>query len=257
MKFNNRNISIGQNVELGKDVKIGDNSIIYDNVIIGDNTTICNNCVVGEPLNDYYTNSDYKQPETIIGANSLIRSHTIIYAGSTFGDYLNTGHRVTIREKTMAKNNCMFGTNCDIQGFVEIGEYCRMQSNAIIGQYSRIGNYVFIYPFVILTNDPKPPSNYFTGPTIGDYSVIATSSVLLPGITIGNHCLVAANSTVNSDYSDYSFISGNPAKLISDIRKLPLFTDNQRHYPWPYNFERGMPWQNIGYENWLKNRSLD
>ena len=103
MKFNDKNITIGKNVILGENVKIGDNTIIYDNVIIGDNTIICNDCVLGEPLNDYYHSEDYQNPQLLIGKNSLIRSHCIIYAGSTLGDNLQTGHRVTIREKTIDK----------------------------------------------------------------------------------------------------------------------------------------------------------
>ena len=88
MKFNNRNITIGENVTIGKNVKIGDDTIIYDNVIIGDNTIICNNCILGEPLNNYYYSEEYENPPLVIGSNSLIRSHCIFYAGSEFGDNL-------------------------------------------------------------------------------------------------------------------------------------------------------------------------
>lgn len=99
MKFNNRNTFISPQAKLGSNIRIGDNTVIYDNVVIGDNTTICNDCVLGEPLNSYYSDEAYQNPPTIIGANSLIRSHCIIYAGSEFGEYFSCGHRVTIREK--------------------------------------------------------------------------------------------------------------------------------------------------------------
>ena len=33
----------------------------------------------------------------------MIRSHTVIYTGSMFGERLETGHHVVIREKTQAK----------------------------------------------------------------------------------------------------------------------------------------------------------
>lgn len=88
MKFTGRNVHIGKNVKIGEGVKIGDDTIIYDNVEIGPNTIISNNCVLGEPLNDYYHNPSYENPSLKIGAGSLIRSHTIFYAGSTFGDNL-------------------------------------------------------------------------------------------------------------------------------------------------------------------------
>ena len=253
MKFTGRNVHIGQNVQLGKNVKIGDYAIIYDNVVIGDNTIICNNCVLGEPLSDYYHNQDYVNPPLEIGANSLIRSHTIFYAGSRFGDYLQTGHRATIREHTVAGHHCSLGSYVDIQGFCKIGNYVRMHSYVNIGQESTIGDFVFFYPFVVMTNDPTPPSNKLVGATIGDYSQITTGSVILPGASIGKNCLVGAQSTVGGNFADFTFICGSPAKEICDLRKAPLFNveTHKRHYPWPYNFNRGMPWAELGYDEWV------
>ncbi len=257
MKFNNRNIHIGKNVKLGLNVRIGDNTTIYDNVEIGDNTTICNDCVIGEPVYDYYSKPSYENPVTKLGSNSLIRSHCIIYAGSSFGDHLNTGHRVTIREKTMAGHHCMFGSYTDIQGYCSIGNYNRFHSYVNIGQESELGDFVFIYPFVVLTNDPTPPSNKLVGVRIGDYTQITTSSVILPGSVIGKNCLVGANSTVGGNFDDDTFINGSPAKTIGRLSKMPFFnTENKRHYPWPRNFERGMPWEGEGFENWIKVKNL-
>lgn len=255
MKFNNKNVVIGKNVFLGKNVQIGDNSVIYDNVCIGDNTIISNDCIIGEPLNNYYTDKNYRNPKTIIGRDSLIRSHTIIYANSTFNKGLNAGHRVTIRENTTIGENCMIGSFTDIQGFCIIGNYSRFHSHVCIGQNSTIGNFVFIYPYVTLTNDPTPPSNNIQGVTINDYCQISTSSVLLPKSEIGESSLVAANSTVGGVYPPDSFISGSPAKKVGTLSKMPFFNnENKRHYPWPFNFDRGMPWRNIGYNNWLKSQ---
>jgi acetyltransferase-like isoleucine patch superfamily enzyme len=251
MKFNGRNINIHTDTIIGSNVKIGDNTTIYGGVEIGDNTIIANDCVIGEPLNSYYFDEKYNQPKTSIGKNSLLRSHSIIYTGSVFGDFLQTGHRVTIRENTKAGHHCSFGTNNDIQGDCVIGNYCRFQSFVNVGQKSEIGDFVFIYPFVVLTNDPMPPSNNIIGVKIDDFSQITSGSIILPGKKIGKHCLVAANSTIGIDLPDYSFATGNPAKVLGDIRKLPLFSGNKRHYPWPYHFNRGLPWEKEGYEVWL------
>lgn len=255
MKFNNHNVHIGRNVILGDNVKIGDNTVIYDNVEIGDNTIISNDCIIGEPLNNYYHDENYVNPSLKIGDNSLIRSHTIFYAGSEFGKYLQTGHRATIREYTKAGHNCSFGSYVDIQGYCEIGSYVRMHSYVNIGQGAKIGNYVFISPFTVLTNDPTPPSNTIAGVTIGDYSQITTSCVLLPGCEIGSNCLVAAHSTVGGKFEEYSFIGGNPAKKFCDVRKAPIFNTetNKRQYPWQYNFDRNLPWEGLGYDEWLSN----
>jgi UDP-3-O-[3-hydroxymyristoyl] glucosamine N-acyltransferase len=252
MKFNNKNSFISAKAQIGKNVKIGDNSIIYDNVVIGDNSIICNNCVIGEPASNYYHDIDnYINPETIIGQGALIRSHTLIYADCKIGENFSTGHRVTIREKSTFGSNCRIGTLSDIQGYVEFGNYCWLHSNVHIGQQSKIGNFVFIYPYVILTNDPTPPSNICIGPTIGDYTQIAVNSVILPGITIGKHCLIGAGSVVGKNINDEMLALGNPAKEIKNVKEIKSRQTGMSHYPWPYNFNRGMPWEMTTFEEWV------
>ncbi len=255
MKFNNRNVFVDENTKIGNNVRIGDNSVIYGNVTIGDNTIISNDCIIGEPLQDYYFNDDYSNPPTIIGSNSLIRSHTIIYCGSEFGNEFSTGHRVTIREFTKFGNHCRIGTVSDIQGYVTFGDYCWLHSNVHIGQKSTIGNFVFIYPYVVFTNDPTPPSDICIGPTVGDYSQIAVFSVLLPGVKIGKHCLIGAGSIVGKDVDDYQLVLGSPAKPVKDVREIKSRLSEDTYYPWPLRFERGMPWAGIGFEEWQKNIS--
>jgi acetyltransferase-like isoleucine patch superfamily enzyme len=251
MKFNNRNVFISPNARIGKDVKIGDNSSIYDNVEIGDGSVICNDCVIGEPLKSYYHSSSYENPVTKIGKNSLIRSHSLIYSGCELGENFSTGHRVTIREYTKFGGYCRVGTVSDIQGYTTFGDYCWLHSNVHIGQKSTIGNFVFIYPYVVFTNDPTPPSDICIGPTVGDYSQIAVFSVLLPGVVIGKHCLIGAGSVVGKNVDDYQLVVGSPAAVKKDVRDIKSRETGESHYPWPYRFSRGMPWEVIGYENWL------
>lgn len=256
-KFGCNNVKISPAAKIGKNVIIGDNTVIYDNVEIGDDSIICNDCIIGEPLNAYYHDVDnYINPRTIIGANSLIRSHTIIYAGNRIGHHFQTGHRVTLRENTQIGDYCSFGTLDDIQGYSIFGNYCRLHSNVHIGQNSTLGDFVFVYPYVIFTNDPTPPSNKILGPTVGDYSQIATSSVLLPGIKIGKHCLVGASSSVTKDVEDYALVVGVPAKKIKDVREIIDRETKQAHYPWPLRFDRGMPWEGIDYYTWLKKNNI-
>lgn len=250
-KFSLDNIRISPTAKIGKNVKIGNNTVIYDNVIIGDNTIICDNCVLGEPLSDYYSNMEsYTNPQTIIGNNALIRSYTIIYAGNTIGDNFQTGHRACIRENNIFGTNCSIGTLCDIQGYSNFGNYCRLHSNVFVAMYSTLSNFVFVYPSVVIANDPTPPSNKCEGPIIGDYSQIAAASVILPRINIGKHCLIGAGSVVTTNVDDYMLAVGNPAKIIKDVRTIKNKYTNDFHYPWPYHFDRNMPWQEMGYEQW-------
>ncbi len=252
-KFSGTNVRISSTAIIGKNVKIGDNTIIYDNVVIGDNTIICNDCVIGEPLNNYYyEEATYVNPKTVIGPNSLIRSHCIIYAGNEIGDHFQCGHRVTIREHMKIGTHCRVGTVSDLQGYSEVGNYVSMHSNVHIGMHSKIGNYCWIYPYTVFTNDPTPPSEVCVGPTVGDYSIVATHCLLLPGVKIGSNCLVGACSMVSKNIDDYQVAVGSPAKMVKDVRNVRDRETGEPHYPWPNRFDRGMPWKDVDYQEWLK-----
>jgi UDP-3-O-[3-hydroxymyristoyl] glucosamine N-acyltransferase len=252
MKFNNRNVFVSPSAKIGHNVRIGDNTVIYDNVEIGDNTTICNDCVIGEPLNAYYTDPNYQQPQTLIGPDSLIRSHNILYAGCRIGSHFNTGHRVTIRENMQIGHHVMVGTLSDLMGESVIGNYTRIYNNVHICQFASVGSYCFLFPYVIFTNDPTPPSYTYKGADVGDYVIIAVHSVLLPKVKIGNQAFIGANTTVTKDVDPGKLVIGNPGKAVADVTAIKSQTDpTKSHFPWMYHFDRGLPWQGIGYETWL------
>jgi acetyltransferase-like isoleucine patch superfamily enzyme len=251
------NSHISPLAKIGQGVKIGKLCLIHDNVEIGDNTIVSDFCTLGEPLHSSYKNQDYVNPLLTIGQNSLIRSHAVIYAGSKIGNNFQTGHRVTIRENMIIGHNVSVGTLCDLQGFGEIGNYARLHSNIFICQGSILEDYVFVYPGVTLTDDHTPPSSHLRPPTIGRYSQIGAKATILPGSKIGCHALIAAGSLVTRNIPDFMMVSGNPAKIIKDAREIKNRETGERHYPWPYNFSRGMPWQDIGFKEYCVKNNLN
>lgn len=227
---------VDSRAKIGAGVRIGAYTIIHENVVIGDNTELGSHCEIGIP------SALAEGAPLIIGRNSLVRSHSIFYEGSSFGDVLITGHRVTVREKTIAGQGLQIGTLSDIQGHCEIGEFVKMHSNVHIGQHSKIGNYVWIFPYVVLTNDPHPPSNVMQGVTLEDYVAVATMSVLLPGVTVGSGALVGAHSSVGKDVAPDTVVVGNPAKYVCDTSKIKLKDGSgESAYPWRRHFHRGYP----------------
>jgi len=243
---------IGDQVTIGSNVTIGANTIVYDNVVLGDNTLVGAQCILGEPGAGIYSDaSSYNNPPLVIGEGALIRSGTIIYAGSELGAKFECGHRVTIREKSRIGHHVRIGTLSDIQGHCEIGNYVRFHSNVHVGHQSIVRDYVWIFPYVVLTNDPHPPSETLRGVTVEEFAVIATMSVILPGVTVGRDSLVGASSMVRKDVEPETVVAGNPAKAVASIHDVKSKADGSKVYPWRETFDRGMPWQDIGYESWL------
>jgi acetyltransferase-like isoleucine patch superfamily enzyme len=226
---------IDKGAHIGANVTVGPYTIIHGNARIGENSVIGSHCELGHPAHDPANGGLLS-----IGKNSHIRSHSIFYEGSTFGDNLITGHRVTVRERTRAGANFQIGTLCDIQGHCEIGDFVRFHSNVHIGQRSVIKNYVWIFPYVVLTNDPHPPSNVLMGVTVEDYVAIATMTILLPGVTVKEGALVGAHSSVSRDVEPNTVVAGSPAKFICDTNKIKLKDGTDMSaYPWRRHFHRG------------------
>jgi len=53
--------------------------------------------------------------------------------------------------------------------------------------------------------------------TIGDDVWIGANAVILPGVTIGCHCVVAAGAVVSKDVPDNTLVGGVPAKVLKQL----------------------------------------
>jgi acetyltransferase-like isoleucine patch superfamily enzyme len=227
---------VSPRARLGEDVSVGPFTVIHDNVELGDRVTVESHCEIGHP-----TPAAGGKP-LVIGSDSLIRSHSVFYEGSSFGPGLTTGHGATVRERLVAGSRLRIGTACDFQGYATIGDDVRTHSNVTIGQHSEIGNYVWLYPYVILTNDPHPPSGLIEGVVVEDYAVIAAMVTVMPGIRIGARSLVAAMSLVSKDVEPDSVVAGVPARKRAMTRHILLRDGSGRSaYPWMRHFRRGYP----------------
>ncbi len=231
--------------KLGNNVSIGAFSIIHDHVEVGDNSIIESYCELG--VSNHLSQGAFLR----LGANTHIRSRSTFYEGSVFGAGLVTGHNVTVREHTIAGKNLQIGTLSDIQGHCVIGDYVRLHSNVHIGQKAKIGNFVWIFPYVVLTNDPHPPSAVLKGVTIEDYAAIATMTTILPDVCVGRGALVGAHSLVSKNVDADTVVAGSPAKFICLTNKIKLQDGSNRPaYPWTTHFHRGYPEEIV--RQWLE-----
>ena len=160
---------------------------------------------------------------TVIGANALIRSHTVIYAGNTIGKNLQTGHGVTIREFNEIGDDVSIGTHSNIEHHVRIGDRVRIHSRVFIPEYSILDDEAWVGPGTVFTNDLYPPvgdAAKLKGPHLMPGARVGANATLLPGVTIGRKALVGAGAVVLSDVPDGKVVVGNPARIIKDVSEI-------------------------------------
>ena len=150
------------------------------------------------------------------GKNSVIhrsaRMDTPPYRKFSLGDY-------SVVESFACINNAV--------GDVIIGNHTRIGlHNTIIGPVE-IGNNVNLAQGITVTalnhnfsdsNKRIDEQGVSTKPvTIEDDVWIGANAVVLPGVKIGNHCVVAAGAVVTKDVPPHSLVAGVPAKVIKQI----------------------------------------
>lgn len=209
------------------------NTVIYPGVQWHpDDSTIGPFVILGEPPRQ----TKPGERTLILGNQATIRSFTTIYAGSTLGHRLNTGHSVMIREDNQLGDDVSVGTSSVLEYGNKIGDRCRIHSGCFL-EWVTLGHDVFVGPNVVFTDDPHPICPKYKecvgGPVIGAFTRIGANSTILPGVKIGEHCLIGAGSVVTQDVPDHSVVAGNPAKVIKQITELECKTGiYERPYIW-------------------------
>lgn len=144
--------------------------------------------------------------------------------------YIHIGSHTMIGPGVALSAGMVPGQECISDRVVVIGDRCLIGRNSgIVGHFSvEIGNDVWTGHHVYVTDqnhgyeDPTRPISLQTQPEravrIGDGSWIGHGAVILPGVTIGRHVVVGANSVVTSDLPDFSVAVGSPARVIRQLR---------------------------------------
>ena len=116
---------------------------------------------------------------------------------------------------------------CDYGFNIEAGDDCFINFNCVFLDVTpiKLGNRVLIAPNVQMyaathPTEAKPRGELweFGKPiTIGSDVWVGGSSVICPGVTIGDRSIIAAGSVVTKDVPPGVIVGGNPAKYIKDV----------------------------------------
>lgn len=147
------------------------------------------------------------------GKGSIIRN-TVRMDVFPFGEF-SLGERSIIESYATINNGV---------GSVKIGSDVRIGiSNVIIGPVT-IGSHVILAQNIVVSGlnhgyeEVTIPIHQQKCTTkeifIGDESWIGANAVIVAGVRIGKHAIVAAGSVVTKDVPEFSIVAGNPARLI-------------------------------------------
>lgn len=159
-----------------------------------------------------------------VGDSATIRSGSVVYACSSIGRGLETGHNVVIREQNEIGDDFRIWSGSVIDYGCRIGDRVKIHCSCYVAQFTQIEDDVFFGPGVTVTNDMHPgcekSMECLKGPTVKKGAVIGGGSTLLPGVVIGERALVGAGSVVTRDVEPGAVVAGNPARKVKNVEDL-------------------------------------
>lgn len=124
--------------------------------------------------------------------------------------YCDYGTHIHVGKNFFANYNC---TIIDVAKVI-IGDYCQMAPNVAI--------YTAGHP--IHPDTRNTLYEYGKEVRIGNSVWIGGNTVIMPGVTIGDCCVIGAGSVVTRDIPAWTVAAGNPCRVIREI------TDADRRY---------------------------
>lgn len=140
-----------------------------------------------------------------IGSGTRVWQFSVILENAEIGDDCN------ICAHTLIENDVLIGSNVTIKSGVYIWDGITIEDG------------VFIGPCAAFTNDKTPRSKVYpekyARTIIKRGASIGANATILPGITLGENCMVGAGAVVTKSIPDNAVVVGNPARIIKYIEK--------------------------------------
>jgi acetyltransferase-like isoleucine patch superfamily enzyme len=166
--------------------------ILANNVVIEDNVKIGSFNI-------------FKMNKLLVGSNSKIRSLNMMIGPS----------------------NLIIGKRVQIVGpftFMNLSEEIELEDNCGIGSHSIFYTHGVYLPYT--DGNPRKFGKIHLGKSVWS----PTHVIFLPGVNVGDDSIITAGSLVNASFPPDSFISGNPAKLISKASRFKTkITEEELH----------------------------
>ena len=149
-------------------------------------------------------------PSAFIHASAVVDDGAVLEAG------VKVWHFCHVMPEAVLGEGASLGQNCFVARGVRLGRNVKVQNNVSLYEGLVVEDDVFLGPSCVFTNVRNPrsavnrrdayePTHVQRGATVGANATVRC------GVTLGEHCFVAAGAVVTKDVPAYAVVAGVPA----------------------------------------------
>jgi acetyltransferase-like isoleucine patch superfamily enzyme len=200
---------------------IGAYAVIHGGTTIGEQARVEEHAVAGKPEHGYAMGKTYPGTggNTVIHAGAVVRSGAIMYAHTRCGQNTMIGHHTVLHTNVEVGAETQLGHHVTVEWDTCIGRNVRCSPGSHLTSATRIADRVFLGAGVRTISDKRMTGRdphrkpVLDPPKFDTAARVGSGSVVLAGVTIGEHALIGAGSLVTRDIPAGTVAYGQPARV--------------------------------------------
>ena len=152
-------------------------------------------------------------PKAFIHETAIVENQAVVEPGSKIWHFCH------IRRDAKVRKDVSLGRDVYVDVGVEIGEGTHVQNGVSIYSGVNVGQWCFIGPHVIFTNDNNPRAGNTrwnrVSTTLENGAAIGAGAIIRCGVTIGSYSMVGAGTIVTKDVPPFHLVVGFPGKSVN------------------------------------------